>query len=198
MRLFSIMLFKCNDDNSHNAVRLAYSIDLSDFGFFKRNSAYEIMTFFSRSVATRSNMEDRLSVANNEYVAHLTANTNKIACIVLTDKEYPNRVALDIGRKAISEFSKQEVNWKLANRDLDIPMSELDSLLKQYQKPDEVDNLLKIQKDIDNTKEIMYKNVEDLLARGERIEDIVAKSDDLGRQSKTFVTQANKMNGCCR
>ena len=43
----------------------------------------------------------------------------------------------------------------------------------------------------------MQKALTEILHRGEKIEDLVAKSDDLSAQSKMFYTQAKKQNSCC-
>lgn len=59
-------------------------------------------------------------------------------------------------------------------------------LLTNYQNPEEVDNILKIQKELDETKIVLHKTIESVLARGEKIDDLVQKSDGLSSQSKMF------------
>lgn len=44
----------------------------------------------------------------------------------------------------------------------------------------------KIQTDLDETKIILHNTIEALLQRGEKLDDLVAKSDDLSAQSKMF------------
>jgi hypothetical protein len=45
---------------------------------------------------------------------------------------------------------------------------------------------MKIQKDLDETKIVLHKTIEKVLERGEKIDDLVAKSDGLSAQSKMF------------
>jgi hypothetical protein len=39
--------------------------------------------------------------------------------------------------------------------------------------------------------------IEAVLQRGEKLDDLVSKSEDLGLQSKTFYKTAKKTNACC-
>ena len=87
--------------------------------------------------------------------------------------------------------------WEGATKDDVITWKELEATLAKYQKPEEADKILRLKKEIDETKVIMYQAVDDLLARGEKIDQLVAKSDDLGAASKTFYVQAKKTNSCC-
>ena len=57
--------------------------------------------------------------------------------------------------------------------------------------------MTKIQRELDDTQIILRKTVDSVLERGEKIEDLVAKSDGLSTQSKLFYTQAKKQNSCC-
>jgi synaptobrevin homolog YKT6 len=50
---------------------------------------------------------------------------------------------------------------------------------------------MKIQKDLDETKIVLHKTIEKVLERGEKIDDLVAKSDGLSAQSKMFYRKSN-------
>jgi synaptobrevin family protein YKT6 len=74
---------------------------------------------------------------------------------------------------------------------------------------------MKIQKELDETKIVLHKTIESVLERGEKIDELVAKSDGLSAQSKMFyskshsvsiygkqvandtIAQAKKQNSCC-
>ena len=43
---------------------------------------------------------------------------------------------------------------------------------------------MKIQKELDETKIVLHKTIESVLERGEKIDSLVAKSNDLSGQSK--------------
>lgn len=198
MRLFSIMLFKWSG-KSEDALRLAQATELSEFGYFKRDSIKEVLTFVSRSVVSRSVLSEKSSVAHEDYVAHVRVTAEKLACVVITDKEYPSRVAFDVIQQSLAAFKACDAakNWESVTVDKFFMIPSLDSIIKKYQKPQEIDTLLKIQKDIDNTKTIMFKNLDNMLERNEKLEDLVRKSNDLSIQSKTFVKHTHKLNACC-
>lgn len=52
--------------------------------------------------------------------------------------------------------------------------------------PHQADNIMKIQKELDETKIVLHKTIESVLQRGEKIDDLVQKSDGLSSQSKMF------------
>lgn len=49
---------------------------------------------------------------------------------------------------------------------------------------------MKIQKELDETKIVLHKTIESVLQRGEKIDDLVAKSDGLSAQSKMFYSES--------
>ena len=70
-------------------------------------------------------------------------------------------------------------------------------LVKKYQNPAEADKIMKIQKDLDDTKAILIQSMDKLLDRGEALNSLAAKSDDLSFQSKIFLDQSAGLNSCC-
>jgi len=48
---------------------------------------------------------------------------------------------------------------------------------------------MRIQKELDETKIVLHKTIESVLQRGEKIDDLVAKSDGLSAQSKAFYSK---------
>ena len=56
---------------------------------------------------------------------------------------------------------------------------------------------MRIQQNLDEVKDIMQKNIDDVLKRGETIDSLMAKSDDLSGASVQFAKMARKNNQCC-
>ncbi|EAY76604.1 hypothetical protein OsI_04553 [Oryza sativa Indica Group] len=54
--------------------------------------------------------------------------------------------------------------------------------------PAEADKLMKIQRDLDETKIILHKTIESVLQRGERLDSLVEKSSDLSAASQKLPT----------
>ena len=62
MRLYSIAILR---NDVQPAVQLASAQDLSTFGFFQRSSVGEFMTFFSKTIAERTQAGQRQDVEEN-------------------------------------------------------------------------------------------------------------------------------------
>ncbi|XP_057767870.1 VAMP-like protein YKT61 isoform X2 [Salvia miltiorrhiza] len=75
------------------------------------------------------------------------------------------------------------------------PVRSAFSLLNQD--PAEADKLLKIQRELDETKIILHKTIESVLERGEKLDSLVDKSSDLSAASQMFYKQAKRSNQCC-
>lgn len=70
-----------------------------------------------------------------------------------------------------------------------MPFPELKDYIVKYQDPAQADSIMKIQKELDETKIVLHKTIESVLQRGEKIDDLVAKSDGLSAQSKMFYSK---------
>jgi synaptobrevin family protein YKT6 len=73
-----------------------------------------------------------------------------------------------------------------------LSMPELKDYIQKYQDPGQADSIMKIQKELDETKITLHKTIESVLERGEKIDNLVAKSDGLSAQSKMFYTQVSQ------
>jgi synaptobrevin family protein YKT6 len=63
--------------------------------------------------------------------------------------------------------------------------------------PHKADTIHAIQKDLDETKQVLERNIEDLFLRGENLDDLLEKSEDISFQSKLMRERAEKMNESC-
>lgn len=76
-----------------------------------------------------------------------------------------------------------------ANSNPTLAFPELKDYIVKYQDPQQADSIMKIQKELDETKIVLHKTIESVLQRGEKIDDLVAKSDGLSAQSKMFYSE---------
>jgi synaptobrevin family protein YKT6 len=115
----------------------------------------------------------------------------------MSDHEYPALVAHQLLSKVVDEFLAKYPRSSWANSNPTLSFPELKEYIVKYQGPQQADSIMKIQKELDETKIVLHKTIESVLQRGEKIDDLVAKSDGLSAQSKMFYTQAKKQNSCC-
>uniref|UniRef100_A0A0E0JU06 Uncharacterized protein n=1 Tax=Oryza punctata TaxID=4537 RepID=A0A0E0JU06_ORYPU len=177
-------------EQEQQAVVVANATDVSHFGYFQRNPAREFILFVARTVAARTPAGRRQSVH--------CYNQNGLCAIAFTDDHYPVRSAFSLLNTVMEEYHKTfGETWRTAKTDTTQPWQYLDDALTKYQDPAEADKLLKIQRDLDETKIILHKTIDSVLSRGERLDSLVEKSSDLSAASQMFYKQAKKTNSCC-
>ncbi|CAG9826118.1 unnamed protein product [Diabrotica balteata] len=180
------------------ATWLKSGFELQSFSFFQRGSIQEFMSFFCKTIVERTIPASRQSVKEGEYLCHVYVRADNLAGVMITDHEYPSRVSHTLITKVLDEFAARipAANWpNLEERDVAFP--QLNTYLAKYQNPREADAMTKIQEDLDETKIILHNTIQAVLERGEKLDDLVSKSEGLSIQSKAFYKTARKTNSCC-
>ncbi|XP_075379882.1 synaptobrevin homolog YKT6 [Mycteria americana] len=195
MRLYSLSVLYKGDPKVH-LLKAAY--DVSTFNFFQRSSVQEFMTFTSQLIVERSGLGSRASVKEQDYLCHVYVRNDGLAGVVIADNEYPQRVCFTLLDKVLDEFSRQvnKIDWP-SGSPATISYAALDGYLSKYQNPRDADPMTRVQAELDETKIILHNTMESLLERGEKLDDLVSKSEVLGAQSKAFYKTARKQNSCC-
>lgn len=195
-KLFSLLvLYKTSDVAAH---MLKAGFDLSSFSFFQRGSVQEFITFTAKILAERTAPASRQSVKEDMYMCHVYVRPDNLVGVCLSDHEYPHRVAHSLISKMLDDFTGQvpRDQWTTGNEVAGFA-GPLDIYLKKFQDPSTADPMTAIQKDLDETKIILLDSIKNVLERGEKLDDLVAKSEGLSLQSKTFYKTAKKTNSCC-
>ncbi|GLJ11992.1 hypothetical protein SUGI_0181590 [Cryptomeria japonica] len=178
-------------------VLLSSASNLSQFGYFQRSSAKEFIMFVSRTIASRTLPGQRQSVQQEDYLVHCY-NKNGLCGVAFMDNHYPVRSAFSVINKVLDEYQQNfGDSWKAIQSDSNQSWPYLEEALTKFQDPGEADKLLKIQRDLDETKIILHKTIDSVLARGEKLDSLVEKSSDLSMASQLFYKQAKKTNQCC-
>jgi len=179
-------------------IPLVAATDLSSFGYFQRQGVKEMLTFFSKTFTKRTQSGQRQSITHESYVVHCYVRSDGLAGAVTTDLEYPSRVAFVLLTQVLDEFTNAHGTvWRDATEPYSMVFEPLEGYLVKYQDPAAADKVTKIQKDLDDTTQILHKTIDSVLERGVKLDNLVERSDDLSRQSKMFYKQAKKTNACC-
>ncbi|CAD6219198.1 GSCOCG00004853001-RA-CDS [Cotesia congregata] len=181
---------------SATALKSVYDVD--SFSYFQRGSVKEFMGFVSKTITERTQIASRQSVKEGEYMCHVYVRGDSLAGVLISDHEYPNRVSHTLITKVLDEFAAKypSNSWPTLNEPTcDFPQANV--YLAKYQNPREADSLTKMQNDLDETKIILHSTLEAVLQRGEKLDDLVQKSEGLSIQSKAFYKTARKTNSCC-
>lgn len=197
MKLFSIIIYRWKEDNP---VQLSAHLDLSDFNFFQRTAIREYVIFHSRLISGRTRLGTRQSVEFEQNLGrcYVYVHPCGLAGAVLCDREYPMRVAFGLLTQILRDFQEKFVGqWESIETDSKFDFTQGDEFLVKYQNPEEADKLMKVQRELDEVKDVMLQNIEDILKRGETLDTLMEKSNDLSQTSHQFYRQAKKNNQCC-
>mmetsp|Transcript_10367 Transcript_10367/g.31209 ORF Transcript_10367/g.31209 Transcript_10367/m.31209 type:complete len:200 (-) Transcript_10367:2231-2830(-) len=197
MKLTAIAIQKWNGADKE-AISLGLAADVSSYGYFQRGPVQQMMAFVSRTVAQRTQPGQRQSVQQDDYFCH-AHNQNGLVGIVFVDKDYPVRSAFCVVNKVLEDFTAIHAEkWRSATEDSTVANALLEPALEKYQDPNAADKLAKIQSDLDETKVVLHRTIESMLERGEKLDTLVGKSEDLSMASQMFYKQARKTNSCCK
>ena len=121
------------------------------------------------------------------YTFHAYGRTEGVAGVMISDADYPPLVAHQLLSKVVDEFLSRypRSSFSMLNPS-SLAFPPLKEYLEKYQDPQQADSILKIQKELDETKIVLHKTIESVLERGEKIDSLVEKSDGLSAQSKMF------------
>lgn len=177
---------------------LKATYDLQSFGYFQRATVQEFMLFTGKIIVERSAKGSRASVKEKDYMCHVYVNQDGLSGVAITDADYPQRVAFNMLNKVLELFSSQiSEKMYIGAPPTSYTFTDCQTYLEKYQNPAEADPMTRVQNELDETKVIVYNTIEQVLQRGEKLDDLVAKSEGLSTSSRTFYKTAKKTNSCC-
>jgi len=185
------------DDRFRSRLFLKAALTDLDFLPFRSCSIKEFSVFFAKTLAARVPEGQRSSIEHQEFVCHIHVRTNKLAFMALCDKEYPPRVAFTLLAKVNDDFCALHPDHEWQNATDLLPFPALEETLSKYQNPAEADSIMRMEKDLDETKIILHKTIDSVLERGVKLDNLVDKSNDLSAQSRMFYKTAKSQNSCC-
>jgi len=197
MKVVGLSILRTGGDLD-DPILLSMACELSSYGFFQRPGVKEMLTFFSKTFTKRTEAGQRQSITHESYVVHCYVRSDGLAGSVITDLEYPARVAFVLLTQLLDEFSTAHGDsWTTVTTAESVVYPPLEEYLAKYQDPAAADKVTKIQQDLDETTQILHKTIDSVLERGVKLDNLVERSDDLSKQSKMFYKQAKKTNSCC-
>lgn len=170
--------------------------NLSSFGWFSRSTAREILNESMSFVIKRSQIQSDLGVSslsipkcyNHENFLVYVKNTSRGTLCVVTSNTYKSGIIVKMMREI-----QQEIDGHLSIANA---KPTLDKYINLYSDLDKVDKMKSLNKDLEEVKVLMTKNIEVLLKQGESIEQLVEKSEKLSESSKTLFITSKKLNRC--
>ena len=198
MKILSIHIFSLYNSKP---IILSSAFSLAFVSIFQRGTLKDFLNFHSRLVIERVQKDTHAQVQLEKGICYAIANEDKIGVTLISDEEYPKRVAIDFLLKIHDNFktflAQQNVNLNSIEKDTDLKFDYIATEIEAWQDPSKKDNIMKLQNELNDVHYIMKQNLIELLKREENLESLMAKSQDLSSASVNFYKQAKKTNSCC-
>ncbi len=200
MKLYAVLVLqKLKDDNKTKIINDVKN--LSSFGYFQRSSISEFINFFVETLVEKSNTSYRQIINENKYMFYINSREYTsfiLYSVIVCDDEYNQRIAFSLTNKVLYDiYDMYDLKDIYDLNDINHDLKDLNKLFDDYQTPELIDTISKINKDLDDTKIIVHQTIESVLKRGEKLDDLIKKSDKLSTLSKQFYKEAKKTNSCC-
>lgn len=192
MSLQALLIFNVTKE----PITLVSIFALPTLWFFQKGRAEEIINFVAKTIISRSGRGHHI-VEERGYRCFVSSFQDNLVCVAVASSDYPNRTCFSFLRESHHVFVNSYPLWYTIDRDVNLTSTQLVALLDKYQHPEQVDVITKIEKDLDETKDVMIKNIDALLNRGEKLDDLLNKAENLSKGSKEFLTKTKRLNRCC-
>ena len=146
----------------------------------------------------------KMSIETNPYIFHYMIDQG-ICYLALTDKSYPKRLAFLFLEEIAKDFTadlnaEYGENWMhtVDTVGRQYAFIKFDRIIqkkrREYSDPNSSSNIEKINSDLQSIHSIMRKTIDDVLDRGNKLEDVTNMSKQLASDSKSLKWGAKKLN----
>lgn len=191
VKLIHIVIYRVDTTNPDKttATRLTSVSDVSNFSFWSRSTIGEYLNFITKTLAERATaLRQSVSVDDRiPAIVHMCAQTNGLTGCIVADKEYPQRFAYSL----LADLLRLAKDSPATVSD----ESFMHDLITRNQTPS--DKLSKVQDQLEEIKEVMVQNIEQVLKRGEKLDTLVEKSEELSASAVRFRKNVPK-GSCCK
>lgn len=135
------------------------------------------------------NPESKFTIACDRHTFNFLVH-NGFTYLVVADEAYGRQIPFSFLERVRDEYEE-----KYAEKGRTAPAHSMDRTfgprLKSHMEycmahPEEISKIAAVQKKVNEVKDVMVENIEKVLQRGERIELLVGKTDDLRNQAEQF------------
>ncbi|KAJ8022753.1 Vesicle-associated membrane protein 7 [Holothuria leucospilota] len=162
------------------------------------NNFTEVVHSMMRNLASHSDYK-AVYKAHESYLFHVIIE-NGIAYFCVTTPNFSklgaHRFIQEIITRIKSTNLASRVNYAgeyELNREFSVVLGQEMDHYTRMKGFEENDNLSKLQRQVDDVKQIMTENIEKVLSRGELLDDLLSKTEDLEASSKSFQSSSRQV-----
>ena len=200
VKIYGVFLLKQNSPSSKPLLLSSYYDSGSWYSFFYTDQLSELTIFLAKLLAEKTTPGFRQQVEKDELTGYVQKTRDGLSCVVVTDQDYPFRVAFDLVRHTLRDFQDWLLQSSFTTFSKDNECSAFNTTLKdvmtKFQDPTQADKAMKLKKDLEETKEILHQTMEKLLDRGTQIDKLIEQADGLSEGAKDFYRKTRKSK-CC-
>lgn len=173
MKLYSILIFE-------NQQLKEIKYNLSEISYFYRLQAKNAVVQVCGQMIEKMEKNTLYNITEERFQLELKiyGYHGPTTFFVVTDTEYPTHVAYDL------------LNQLINNGQIDI-------IWEKYQDPSKLDHITQINEKLDQTKVILIETIDQLLERGNHLEELLDQTEKLKFISGGFKRESEKLNKCC-
>lgn len=156
----------------------------------------QFIQFSSKTVSERTPIGTRHSIEEKIGKVHVYHTSFGFCVILITETDYDKFAAQSILSKAADNFKAKFTPTEVKERTPPFDWPE-GKKIREEAITVERSGISAVQKELDETKIVLHQTIESVLQRGEKLDTLVQKSDELSGMSKGFYKQAKQQNSCC-
>jgi hypothetical protein len=122
---------------------------------------------------------------------------HRVTALIVTTGSYPKSLKMTVAER-ILEYSTSVIN---ATPRVDSPRKYIDrrivKLMREFYTPKKGASIQVMRENLGEITDVMKGNVEKLVVQGDQLDDMVARSTDLSKKSKSVYKKARKLNYSC-
>eukprot|EP01091_Cochliopodium_minus_P010586 TRINITY_DN2841_c0_g1_i1.p1 TRINITY_DN2841_c0_g1~~TRINITY_DN2841_c0_g1_i1.p1 ORF type:complete len:248 (-),score=72.67 TRINITY_DN2841_c0_g1_i1:233-976(-) len=148
----------------------------------------------SKQILSKVQGDVKKIYAYENYLFHLIIK-NGLAFLCMSEKEFGSTVPYSLLEEIQNRFYNQyKESWRNARENEFKDFSRvLSDLIDKYSIKENVDKISKIKSDINRVENVMKDNIEKVIKRGESIDILLSKSEDLENSSQNFKFNARAL-----
>lgn len=145
-----------------------------------------------------SNSAPRASIESGEYTIHYLLTSDGIIYVCICDKSYPAKLAFSYLDEISKEFSNSYGSEFHKPGIRPFAFVKFDNFMQKtkrlYQDTRATQNLDKLNAELQDVTQVMTKNIQDLLYRGDSLDKMADLSSSLRTESKKYKRHAKRIN----
>ncbi|QOY41570.1 Synaptobrevin [Cryptosporidium parvum] len=194
MRAYSIIICNENDESSVKILSSCYC--LSRFSYFERSYIKEIFIFIVKSITPKLNSGVQEIITHDEYTIFSYKWSDGLSISMICDDDFPARIAFSSIFEAYMNI-KDKNQHELSLLDDKLIYRTIFTILNKYKEPLISDAITESQIKIDKAREAINVSLKSFLDRGENLDELIQKSNDLSDSSKKLFKMSKKTKRPC-